>query len=55
MPIIKQSIIGLIIIIGLLVQTTNAHAIWSPTISKNVGAIRQNVTSAQLIDMRKIA
>jgi hypothetical protein len=47
MPILKRTIIGVILIVGLTVQATNAYAIYSPTISKRVSIIRQNVLSAR--------
>ncbi|MBU1682330.1 hypothetical protein KJ742_00125 [Patescibacteria group bacterium] len=43
---IKRIIIG-IIFIGLIVQTSNVHAIYSPTISQRVNLIKQHVLSAQ--------
>ena len=47
MQITKRIIIGLIICFGLIVQTTNVHAIYSPTISKEVSKIKQHVVIAR--------
>ena len=47
MPILKRTIIGLILIIGLTVQASFVHAIYSPTISQRAASIRQNVLSAR--------
>jgi hypothetical protein len=47
MRILKQSIIGLILIIGLTVQVSDVHAIYSSTISNRVSIIKQHVLSAR--------
>ncbi len=47
MQITKRIIIGLTLCFGLIVQTANVHAIYSPTISKRVSIIKQHVRTAR--------
>lgn len=47
MRIIKRTIIGVTLCLGLIVQTANVHAIYSPTISKRVSVIKQHINTAR--------
>lgn len=43
----KHLIIGLALIIGLGIRTTDAHALYSPRLSQQIGIIRQHVQESQ--------
>jgi hypothetical protein len=47
MQFLKKSIIGFLILIGLVIQVQSAHAIYSPMISKRVNIIKQNILAAR--------
>ncbi|MBU0727649.1 hypothetical protein KKA95_03105 [Patescibacteria group bacterium] len=50
MPILKRTIIGVFILLGLIVQSQNVHALWSPIISKQVGQIKQHILEAREVN-----
>jgi hypothetical protein len=47
MPFIKRTIIGVILVAGLIIQADGAYAIYSPAISRRVSIIKQDVLSAR--------
>ena len=47
MQILKKSIIGFVILIGLVIQVPLAQAIYSPTISKEANLIKQHILDAR--------